>query len=85
MSLPRTRPLIPRCDLTLHLPSQYTFSIFNADIPRFRKQWLFYDLMSAEAVTGQVDNCLFSLHKPQSIGTTSEEDLKNEGWSRMVS
>lgn len=41
--------------------------------------------MSAEAVTGQVDNCLFSLHKPQSIGTTSEEDLKNEGWSRMVS
>lgn len=64
---------------------QYTFSIFNADIPRFRKQWLFYDLMSAESVTGQVDNCLFSLHKPQSIGTTSEEDLKNEGWSRMVS
>ncbi|GAA5873576.1 hypothetical protein JCM3774_000055 [Rhodotorula dairenensis] len=72
--------------VTIYQPDHfrpYTFSIFNADIPRFRKQWLFYDLMSAEAVTGQVDNCLFSLHKPQSIGTTSEEDLKNEGWSRM--
>ncbi|BGP53591.1 Mitochondrial distribution and morphology protein 31, mitochondrial precursor [Rhodotorula sphaerocarpa] len=72
--------------VTIYQPDNfrpYTFSIFNADIPRFRKQWLFYDLMSAESVTGQVDNCLFSLHKPQSIGTTSEEDLKNEGWSRM--
>ncbi|POY76119.1 hypothetical protein BMF94_0842 [Rhodotorula taiwanensis] len=72
--------------VTIYQPDNfrpYTFSIFNADIPRFRKQWLFYDLMSAESVTGQCDNCLFSLHKPQSIGTTSEEDLKNEGWSRM--
>ncbi|KAM0753660.1 hypothetical protein T439DRAFT_322546 [Meredithblackwellia eburnea MCA 4105] len=61
----------------------YTFSIFNADIRRLRKQWLFYDLLSADAITGQVDNCLFSLHKPQSIGRTSEEDLKDVQWARM--
>ena len=67
------------------LPLQYTFSIFNADIHKLRKQWLFYDLMSANSITGQVDNCLFSLHKPQSIGRTSEEDLKDVRWARMVS
>lgn len=41
--------------------------------------------MSAESITGQVDNCLFSLHKPQSIGRTSEQDLLDVRWSRMVS
>lgn len=46
---------------------QYTFSIFNAEIGRLRKQWLFLDLLGAEKMTGQVDNCLFSLHRPQSI------------------
>ncbi|KAK4050562.1 Mitochondrial distribution and morphology protein 31, mitochondrial precursor [Microbotryomycetes sp. JL221] len=72
--------------VTIYQPDQfrpYTFSIFNADIRRLRKQWLFYDLMSAESITGQVDNCLFSLHKPQSIGRTSEEDLKDVHWVRM--
>jgi distribution and morphology protein 31 len=49
-----------------------------------RKQWLFFDMLSADLVTGQVDNCLFSLHKPQSIGRTSEEDLKDCSWKRMV-
>lgn len=63
---------------------KYTFSIFHADIRKLRKQWLFYDLLSADSITGQVDNCLFSLHKPQSIGRTSEEDLKDAQWARMV-
>ncbi|WAR53143.1 hypothetical protein PtB15_2B574 [Puccinia triticina] len=45
----------------------YTFSIFNATFHKLRKQWLFLDLLSAERMAGQVDNCLFSLHKPQSI------------------
>lgn len=73
------------CILTLDSLRQYTFSIFNADIRKLRKQWLFYDLLSADSITGQVDNCLFSLHKPQSIGRTSEEDLKDVEWARMVS
>lgn len=46
----------------------YNVSIFNASIGPLRKAWLFYDLMSAEAITGQFDNCLFSLHMPQKIG-----------------
>lgn len=75
----------PCSKLTVRLARpQYTFSVFHADIPRLRKQWLFYDLMSADAVTGQIDNCLFSLHRPQSIGRTSEEDLRGARWARMV-
>ncbi|BGP37509.1 Mitochondrial distribution and morphology protein 31, mitochondrial precursor [Rhodotorula kratochvilovae] len=72
--------------VTIYQPENfrpYTFSIFHADIPRFRKQWLFYDLMSADSMTGQCDNCLFSLHRPQSIGRTSEEEMKDARWSRI--
>ncbi|KAH8119011.1 mitochondrial distribution and morphology protein family 31/32 [Phellopilus nigrolimitatus] len=62
----------------------YTFSIFRADLRTFRKQWMFYDFLSADNVVGQFDNCLFSLHKPQSIGRTTEQDLKDSLWSRMA-
>lgn len=62
----------------------YTASIFRADLKQFRKQWMFYDFLSAENVVGQFDNCLFSLHKPQSIGRTTEQDLKDGQWARMV-
>ncbi|KAF9478791.1 mitochondrial distribution and morphology protein family 31/32 [Pholiota conissans] len=61
----------------------YTASIFRADIRLFRKRWLFYDFLCAENVVGQFDNCLFSLHKPQSIGRTNEKDLKDGDWARM--
>ncbi|PLW27347.1 hypothetical protein PCANC_22706 [Puccinia coronata f. sp. avenae] len=56
--------------VTIFQPSNfrpYTFSIFNATFHKLRKQWLFLDLLSAEQMAGQIDNCLFSLHKPQSI------------------
>ncbi|KAJ7879125.1 mitochondrial distribution and morphology protein 31 [Mycena leptocephala] len=61
----------------------YTASIFQADIRNFRKQWIFYDFLCAENIVGQFDNCLFSLHKPQSIGRTTEMDLKDGDWGRM--
>ncbi|KAF7376534.1 hypothetical protein MSAN_00069400 [Mycena sanguinolenta] len=61
----------------------YTASIFQADIKTFRKQWVFYDFLCAENVVGQFDNCLWSLHKPQSIGRTTEMDLKDGDWGRM--
>ncbi|KAK0554270.1 Mitochondrial distribution and morphology protein 31, mitochondrial precursor [Tilletia horrida] len=52
----------------------FNFSIFRAQIPRFRRQWLFYDLLNAEYITGQIDGCLFSLHKPQTIGRSIERE-----------
>ncbi|OBZ70871.1 Mitochondrial distribution and morphology protein 31, partial [Grifola frondosa] len=62
---------------------RYTASIFRADIHTFRKRWLFYDFLAAENVVGQFDNCLFSLHRPQSIGRTTDQDLKDGQWARM--
>jgi distribution and morphology protein 31 len=62
--------------ITIYQPAgqrPYNVSIFNATIGPFRKRWLFYDLMSAEAITGQFDNCLFSLHMPQKIGKVEGE------------
>ncbi|KAF8629849.1 hypothetical protein AX15_003212 [Amanita polypyramis BW_CC] len=70
--------------ITVYQPGNfrpYTASIFRADIRTFRKRWLFYDFLAAENVVGQFDNCLFSLHKPQSIGRTTETD---GNWARMT-
>lgn len=73
--------------ITVYQPGNfrpYTGSIFRADLHCFRKRWICYDLLSAENIVGQFDNCLFSLHKPQSVGRTTEKDLKDGDWARMV-
>lgn len=73
--------------VTVHQPGDfrpYAASIFRADVRTFRKRWLFYDFLCAENVVGQIDNCLFSLHRPQSIGKTNEKDLKDGEWFMMV-
>ncbi|KAF8678050.1 Mitochondrial distribution and morphology protein [Rhizoctonia solani] len=72
--------------VTLYQPGAFrpfTASIFRANFGVFRKQWLFYDLMSADHIVGQYDNCLFSLHTPQSIGRTMEQEVKDSRWTRM--
>ncbi|KAL7413000.1 mitochondrial distribution and morphology protein family 31/32 [Mrakia frigida] len=62
----------------------YNVSIFRADIGTFRKKWLFYDFLSAHSITGQYDNCLCSLHKPQRIGKTMGSDEKEGKSKRMA-
>ncbi|KNE56548.1 hypothetical protein AMAG_02349 [Allomyces macrogynus ATCC 38327] len=53
--------------LTVYNPNfrPYSVSVFNADLPRLRKQWLLYDIICATSLVGLFDNCLFSLHTPQ--------------------
>ncbi|ORX50815.1 mitochondrial distribution and morphology protein family 31/32 [Hesseltinella vesiculosa] len=43
----------------------FPVSIFQAQLDRFRKQWLFYDLLCATSIVGAFDKCLFSVHTPQ--------------------
>lgn len=62
----------------------YTVSIFRADLNKLRKQWLCLDFLQAENIVGQIDNCLFSLHRPQSIGRTVETDMKDTPWAHLV-
>lgn len=72
--------------VTVYQPSgqrPFNVSIFNASIGPFRKRWMFFDLMSADAIVGQYDNCLFSLHKPQKLGKSSQEE-KDERIKRLA-
>lgn len=65
----------------------FNFSIFNARFPQLRMQWLFYDLLNAESITGQLDGCLFSLHKPQSVWRTTTsifDDNRDNAWQNWV-
>ncbi|CAO1615157.1 unnamed protein product [Parajaminaea phylloscopi] len=77
--------------VTIYQPGNFrpfNFSVFHAAVPKLRKQWLFYDLLSAESITGQVDGCLFSLHKPQSMGRTNQKEKEmaaNAGRWRTIS
>ncbi|KAJ3375059.1 Mitochondrial distribution and morphology protein 31, mitochondrial precursor [Allomyces arbusculus] len=61
------RVVIEDLFLTVYNPNfrPYSVSVFNADLPRLRKQWLLYDIICASSLVGLFDNCLFSLHTPQ--------------------
>ncbi len=43
----------------------YELSIISAELPRFRKRFIMYDILSAESVVGILDGSLFSMHVPQ--------------------
>ncbi|KAJ3124105.1 Mitochondrial distribution and morphology protein 31, mitochondrial precursor [Nowakowskiella sp. JEL0407] len=69
---------------TVHQPNQfrpYAVSVFSSELSRFRKQWLLFDLVCAESIVGMFDNCLFSVHKPQS--SVDEQRDGGEGWFKM--
>lgn len=70
--------------LTIHNPNfrPFTVSVFQASLPRLRKQWMLYDMMCADAIVGMMDNCLFSVHKPQTIDLNRQKDLENK-WSKV--
>lgn len=58
---------------TLYQPNNFrpfTVSIFSCELPRLRKQWLFYDFLSANTMSGSFDNSLFTIHPVQAHGHT---------------
>lgn len=68
--------------VTVYQPGDFrpfNVSIFNASFPRLRTQWLFYDMLNADCMTGQIDGCLFSLHKPQSVYHTTRSMYSKVG------
>ncbi|KAI9199384.1 mitochondrial distribution and morphology proteins-domain-containing protein [Polychytrium aggregatum] len=70
--------------VTVHNPNfrPYQISVFNAELPLFRKQWLLYDMFCADSIVGTFDNCLFSVHKPQQHDVP-EEDERGVKWAKM--
>jgi len=59
--------------LTVYQPKNFrpfTVSVYNCELPRLRKQWLLYDFMSANNMSGSFDESLFTLHPRQIHGMT---------------
>lgn len=76
--------------VTIHQPNgfrPFSVSIFSCELPQLRKQWLFYDFLSANNMSGAFDGSLFTIHPRQIHGfagshasndeskTASEENL----------
>jgi distribution and morphology protein 31 len=66
----------------------FSVSIFSCDLPQLRKQWLFYDFLSANMMSGSFDNSLFTIHPRQTHGFTGArledgmEDGKPSPWKK---
>jgi distribution and morphology protein 31 len=59
--------------LTVYQPNDFRpfqVSVFSCELPRLRKQWLFYDFLSANNMSGSFDNSLFTIHPRQVHSTT---------------
>ncbi|KAF4977753.1 hypothetical protein FZEAL_5772 [Fusarium zealandicum] len=57
--------------LTVHQPGgfrPFSVSIFSCELPQLRKQWLFYDFLSANHMSGSFDGSLFTIHPRQVHG-----------------
>ena len=57
--------------VTVHQPHgfrPFSISIFSCDLPQLRRQWLFYDFLSANTMSGSFDESLFTIHPRQMHG-----------------
>lgn len=62
--------------VTVHQPNNFrpfSVSIFSCDLPQLRKQWLFYDFLSANMMSGSFDNSLFTIHPRQTHSFTGAQ------------
>ncbi|BFZ62767.1 Mitochondrial distribution and morphology protein 31, mitochondrial precursor [Saitoella coloradoensis] len=62
----------------------FTMSVFQCDLPRLRKQWMMYDLLSANSMSGSYDNSLFTLHPRQLFSTSAGEPSRRIGGKKIV-
>jgi mitochondrial distribution and morphology protein 31 len=78
--------------VTVYQPNNFRpfpVSIFSCDLPQLRKQWLFYDFLSADMMSGSFDNSLFTIHPRQTHSYTGaqlsngvEPDGKPSPWKK---
>ncbi|KAK5952312.1 Mitochondrial distribution and morphology protein 31, mitochondrial precursor [Knufia fluminis] len=75
--------------ITLQQPKDFrpfTISIYNADLPRLRKQWIMYDFLCANSMTGEFDHSLFTIHPRQThshTGADMNEIDSGEPWKKQ--
>ncbi|PGH34427.1 hypothetical protein GX50_02795 [[Emmonsia] crescens] len=62
--------------VTVYQPDNFrpfSVSIFSCDLPQLRRQWLFYDFMSANTMSGSIDNSIFTIHPRQTHSYTGAQ------------
>ncbi|KAK4227449.1 putative mitochondrial distribution and morphology protein 31, mitochondrial precursor [Podospora fimiseda] len=67
--------------VTVHQPDgfrPFSVSIFSCELPQLRKQWLFYDFLSASHMSGAYDGSLFTIHPRQIHGVSAANDRGRE-------
>ncbi|KAK0621728.1 mitochondrial distribution and morphology proteins-domain-containing protein [Bombardia bombarda] len=67
--------------VTIHQPGgfrPFSVSIFSCELPQLRKQWLFYDWLSASHMSGSYDGSLFTIHPRQIHGVSSTENGRRD-------
>lgn len=77
--------------ITIHQPNgfrPFSVSIFSCELPQLRKQWLFYDFMSANNMSGAFDGSLFTIHPRQMHGFAgnqleSTENGEKNPWKKQ--
>lgn len=77
--------------VTIHQPQgfrPFPVSIYNAELPRLRKQWMFFDLLSANSMTGEYDRSLFTIHPRQTNSYTGAQlsgpdNTEDEPWRKQ--
>ncbi len=51
----------------------FSASIYSCELPRLRQQWLFYDFLSANTISGSYDDSLFTIHPRQTHNYTGAQ------------
>ncbi|ORY09335.1 mitochondrial distribution and morphology protein family 31/32, partial [Clohesyomyces aquaticus] len=62
--------------VTIYQPGNFrpfSASIFSCDLPQLRKQWLFYDFLCANMMSGSFDDSLFTIHPRQTHNYTGAQ------------
>ncbi|MCJ1373460.1 Mitochondrial distribution and morphology protein 31, mitochondrial precursor [Loxospora ochrophaea] len=64
--------------VTVHQPHNFrpfSVSVFSCDLPKLRRQWLFYDFLSANMMSGSFDESLFTIHPRQMHSYTGTQHV----------
>ncbi|KAH3671235.1 hypothetical protein WICMUC_004752 [Wickerhamomyces mucosus] len=72
---------------TLCQPAEFrpfNVSIFNCELPVLRKNWLFYDFLNANNISGSYDDSLFTIHKKQNINDFKDMTDDDNHWKRVT-
>lgn len=63
----------------------FDVAIYNCELSKLRKHWLFYDFLNATNMSGSYDNSLFTVHKKQRLDDFNRgHDDFVETWKRVT-